>query len=137
MSGNGPDLPDLTVYYDGSCPLCRTEISHYRRQEGAGAIDFVDVSRDGADCGAGLDREAAMARFHVRGRDGALVSGAAGFVRVWTALAGWRWAARLAAVPGVLWVLEGGYRLLLPVRRWLSSRLAARANRGAPARKAG
>jgi len=34
----------LTVYYDGGCPLCKAEISHYRKQEGADNICFRDVS---------------------------------------------------------------------------------------------
>jgi len=67
----------LTVYYDGACPLCRMEISHYRKQEGAERIAFVDVAQAQDAPGPDLTREAALARFHVRGADGALVSGAA------------------------------------------------------------
>lgn len=121
-----PDDTDrLTVYYDGSCPLCRAEIGHYRKQDGADEILFQDVSDPQADTGPGLDNAQAMARFHVRRPDGTLVSGAAGFAAVWQALPRWRLAARIASLPGVTPLLELGYRAFLPIRPALS-RLAAR-----------
>ncbi|MCX7347176.1 MAG: DUF393 domain-containing protein [Alphaproteobacteria bacterium] len=84
-----------TVYFDGSCPLCRAEIGYYRRQDRSGALCFVDVSEAG---------------------DGELLSGAAAFVEVWARLPRWRWAARAAAFPGILTLLELSYRLFLPIR---------------------
>ena len=48
-----------------------------------------------------LSRQQALARFHVRRADGRLVSGAAAFVSLWQQLPRWRWAARLAGLPGV------------------------------------
>jgi predicted DCC family thiol-disulfide oxidoreductase YuxK len=32
------ELPKSTVYFDGSCPLCREEIKYYRRTDQAGAL---------------------------------------------------------------------------------------------------
>ena len=124
-SGRGAACPAATAYYDGACPLCRAEIAHYRKLDRAGAITFVDVSVPGAALGTGLDPAHAMARFHVRDRDGRLQSGAAAFVALWQQLPGWRWAARVAAIPGVVAVLELGYRAFLPVRPYMS-RLARR-----------
>jgi hypothetical protein len=57
-----------------------------------------------------------MERFHVRAGDGALLSGAAAFVEVWARLPRWGWAARAAALPGMLALLELSYRLFLPAR---------------------
>lgn len=118
----------LIVYFDGACPLCRAEIGHYRAQDGAENLCFVDVSRPECVLPGGLDRGQAMVRFHVRDADGAIVSGAAAFVSVWRALPRWRWAARVASLPGITPALELGYRLFLPVRPWLS-RMAARFSR--------
>jgi predicted DCC family thiol-disulfide oxidoreductase YuxK len=109
-----------TVYFDGSCPLCRAEVSHYRAQKGAEDLCFTDVSNPSATPGTGLSREEAMARFHVRGADGSLVSGAAAFAAVWQHLPRYRWAARIAALPGVLPAMEAGYRVFLPVRPFLA-----------------
>jgi len=109
-----------TVYFDGSCPLCRAEIGYYRRSDHSEALCFIDVSKPDASIPEGLTQRGAMARFHVRAANGQLVSGAAAFVEVWARLPRWRWAARAAAFPGVLSVLEFGYRLFLPVRPYIS-----------------
>lgn len=114
------DRQSLTVYFDGACPLCRAEIDHYRGQEGAGTICFLDVSRSEEALAADLTKQQAMKRFHVRRNDGLLLSGATAFVAVWSTLPRWQRAARLAALPGVLTILEVAYRLFLPVRPTLS-----------------
>ena len=112
--------PALTVYYDGACPLCRAEIGHYRAQEGAGAICFLDASTQTSDLPIDLTREQALARFHVRLSDGRIASGAQGFVEIWKTLPRWRWAARLAGLPGMPPLLEVAYRLFLLIRPHLS-----------------
>ena len=109
-----------TVYYDGSCPLCRREIGFYRSKDGADTVHWVDVSGTGArELGPDLDPASAMARFHVRDENGALHSGAAGFATLWQALPGWRPLGRIAALPPVTWALERGYRAFLKARPWL------------------
>lgn len=115
-----PDQPAATVYFDGSCPVCRAEIALYRRQVKAETLCFVDVSNPAAPLGEDLDRHQAMKRFHVRKKDGSLVSGAASFVEVWKQLPRWRWAARVASVPGMPALLEMAYRLFLAARPYLA-----------------
>jgi predicted DCC family thiol-disulfide oxidoreductase YuxK len=112
-----------TIYFDGSCPLCRAEIGHYRRADQTDALCFVDVSRSAVATPEGVSQRQAMARFHVRTGDGRVLSGAAAFVEVWSHLPPWRWAARVAALPGILAALELGYRLFLPVRPLISGLL--------------
>ncbi len=70
------------VFYDGGCPICRREISAYRGMRGLEAVDWLDVTDATTDL-RGLDRDAALARFHARREDGAVVSGAAAFLAVW------------------------------------------------------
>jgi predicted DCC family thiol-disulfide oxidoreductase YuxK len=84
-----------TVYYDGGCPVCTREIAMYRQ----------------------LSREAALARLHLRGPDGQLVSGAAAFTGMWREMPRWRWLGVFFGKGWRLAALEGAYRAFLRVRR--------------------
>lgn len=108
----------LTVLYDGACPLCRREIGVYRGLQPLqpdAPVCFADVSDTSLPLPPGTTREQLLARFHVRGRDGQLLSGAQAFLALWAALPGWRWLALAGRLPGAAWVMERGYRLFL---RW-------------------
>jgi predicted DCC family thiol-disulfide oxidoreductase YuxK len=118
----------LTVLYDGSCPLCRREIAVYRDLQPlqpASPVSFADISNAAVPLPAGTTREQLLARFHVQGPDGQLLSGAQAFLALWAALPGWRWLALAGRLPGASWVMERMYRLFL---RWrpLLQRWAAR-----------
>ncbi len=120
---------DLTVYYDGGCPLCRAEIGVYQNCAGADRLAFVDVSNTAAELPAGLAPAAALARFHVRGADGTISSGAAGFAQLWLTLPGWRWLGRIVLLPGIRQAAELAYRGFLyarPALQWVWRRRAAR-----------
>lgn len=120
--GNGTS-PDLTVFYDGACPLCRREIGFYRRLEGSEQIEWIDVSAGSAGSVApGLCRTDALKRFHVRLADGRLESGARGFAELWAALPAFRWLGAIARLPVISSVLEVAYRGFLRIRPALTRR---------------
>lgn len=120
VPSGGQETEGPTIYFDGSCPLCSVEIDHYASRDGGHQLSFVDVSAKDAELGTGLAPGDAMRRFHVRLPDGTLLSGARAFVAVWASLPGWKWAARLAGIPGATPLLEVAYRAFLPVRPVLS-----------------
>lgn len=108
----------LTVYYDGGCPLCSREIGFYRRCAGANRIEWVDLMAVAPDAlGDDLDFADAMARFHVRRPDGRLLSGARAFAAMWRELPRFRLPGRVAGMPGIVSMLELGYRVALWLRR--------------------
>lgn len=114
----------VTVYFDGSCPLCRREIGFYKKSAGSDQILWQDVSRvsDGQVAGD-LSCQQAMARFHVRGADGSLKSGAAAFVELWLSLKYWRWFGRVFAHPPGIWFLEKCYLGFLRLRPAIQRRV--------------
>jgi len=90
----------------------------YQREQGADAVQWVDAPHCGvSQLGAGLTREAAMARLHLRRADGSLVSGAQAFTSLWRVLPRWAWLGRLLGTGPGVWLLETGYRVFLVVRR--------------------
>jgi predicted DCC family thiol-disulfide oxidoreductase YuxK len=115
-----------TVYFDGSCPLCRREIAYYQRSSPSQAVHFVDVSQADARLGPGLERAQSLARLHVRDAGGRLVSGAEAFVLLWSAFPRFARFAHLGRVPGVLALLEVAYRGFLLVRPLLQRLMADR-----------
>jgi predicted DCC family thiol-disulfide oxidoreductase YuxK len=133
------DSPALTVLYDGACPLCRREIGLYRGLRQDNAVCFADVSDAALPLPAalppGLTRAQLLARFHVRRRDGQVLSGAQAFLALWSVLPGWRWLAAAGRLPGAAWAMERCYRLFLRGRpllqRW-AARLDAPARDHAP-----
>ena len=75
----------LTVLYDGACPLCRREIGVYRGLQPLqqdSPVCFSDVNDAALPLPPGTTREQLLARFHVRGRDGVLLSGAQAFLEL-------------------------------------------------------
>ena len=119
--------PPLTVLYDGACPLCRREIGIYRGLRplrSDSPVCFADVNDTALELPLGTTREQLLARFHVRGHDGRLLSGAQAFLALWAALPGWRWLALAGRLPGAAWVMERSYRLFLrwrpALQRWAS-----------------
>lgn len=89
------NTPSLTVLYDGSCPLCRREIAHYQRIARHSPLRWLDVSEPGIPLAAyGVTTEQAMRQFHVMDANGHAHIGAAGFIRLWAELPGYRWLAR-------------------------------------------
>jgi predicted DCC family thiol-disulfide oxidoreductase YuxK len=122
MSMPQPARQCLTVFHDGSCPLCRREIALARKvTEG---VAFVDVSGVGAgDVAPGLSAEAAMQRFHVRRADGTVLSGAAAFLEMWSQSPRLPWMRQIARRPLLVTALNWVYGAFLRVRPMISGLL--------------
>jgi predicted DCC family thiol-disulfide oxidoreductase YuxK len=98
------------MFYDGGCPLCRREVAHYRRLEGAQRIDWIDIDANReALMSAGIDHRTAMQRLHVRDRHGNLRSGGAAFLALWDELPRYRWLARAVRLFRLSAPLESAY----------------------------
>jgi predicted DCC family thiol-disulfide oxidoreductase YuxK len=113
MESSGKNDPQVTVWYDGDCPLCLREIGLMRRLDTHGAIAFIDV-HEGKGCP--LEPEVLLERFHAQERGKTLVSGAEAFAAMWRAIPLLRPLGLLARNRLVLAALERAYRCFLRYR---------------------
>lgn len=114
----------LTVWYDGACPLCLREIALMRRLNRRDTIEFVDGTRSAAE-NCPIDQAQLLERFHAN-EDGKLLSGAEAFAAMWLAIPLLRPLGLLARNRRVLQALELLYTLFLRHRPKLQQRVARR-----------
>lgn len=97
-----------------------------RRLDRGAAIAFVDISNRDDPVACPLSRDALLARFHARDRDGQIHSGAAAFAVMWRTIPLLKPLGHAARIPLVLAALEWLYCRFLNVRPWLQKALKAR-----------
>ncbi len=93
--------PELTLFYDGQCPLCVAEIEFLQSRSTKDQLAFVDVTQTGFEAaGHQISCDAAMAQIHGRTAEGQVLVGVPVFATAY----------RLAKLPFLAWLLS---------RRWL------------------
>jgi predicted DCC family thiol-disulfide oxidoreductase YuxK len=113
-------MPELEVFHDGECPVCRMEVRYYRRLDKAGRIRWTDiVALADSEMPAGKTRAELLGRFHARelhnSDDSGWHVGVDAFARIWRELPGFRYLAWIFAVPGIRQIAKLAY---LGFLRW-------------------
>jgi predicted DCC family thiol-disulfide oxidoreductase YuxK len=100
-----------TLFFDGGCPLCSREISHYQKIDHAQRVNWVDIHADPEVLVPhGIEWIDAMKRIHLIDTQGQLQTGAYAFVSLWSQLPYYQWLAKLCAFPGIVPLMDWGYR---------------------------
>ncbi len=120
MSLNTANLPKLTLFFDGKCPLCQAEIVFLSRRNQAGLLGFVDINSDLYDERAvGVSCSQALAEMYGQFDNGLVIKGHAVFGEAY----------RRAGLPTLAWVMSRktlapllalGYRLFAKHRHRIS-----------------
>ncbi|MDP2119491.1 MAG: DUF393 domain-containing protein [Hoeflea sp.] len=119
-----PNSP-LSVWYDGECPVCRQEVTLYRRIDRENQIDWIDiVALTDAQLPAGKSRADLLGRFHARQDDGPWQVGVDAFAAIWGKLPGLKWGAFLFRTPLIRQAAQLAY---LGFLRWQRRHRARRA----------
>lgn len=116
-------LEKLTLFYDGTCPLCQAEILYLSRRNQAGLLDFVDIHSERYDPNTvGVSCEQALAAMYGQYANGKLIQGVEVFPEAY----------RRANLPVMAWVfsrkplrpfLQVGYRFFAKNRHTISKLL--------------
>ena len=89
--------PELTLYYDGQCPLCQAEIHFLQSRNAQGKLAFIDVTKVDFDAPAHrISCEAAMAQIHGRLANGQTLVGVPVCAQAY----------QLAQLPVLSWILS-------------------------------
>lgn len=113
---NTPPQWPLTLYYDGSCPLCAREIRLLRQRAARQRLQLVDISQPGFQASAlGLTQQALQERLHAHFADGQWLTGLDATLWSWRAAGMGAWAAPLTWRP-LRPLFELGYRLFCRLR---------------------
>jgi uncharacterized protein (TIGR01777 family) len=93
--------PNQSVYYNGACSVCRTEMNHYARlcKAAAAPVTFVDSSMKGDELAEyGLRREHLERRVYVKTANGQVLSGVAALASLWSHTPGYRWLSKAVSL---------------------------------------
>ena len=108
------DKQQLTVLFDGSCPLCRREIAYYEGLKSAVPIEWLDISDTSVSVPlTDISRADALKKFHVITENGCVLEGAEAFLFVWSSFTGLRFLRVLRGVRPVVYLLEIFYNIFL------------------------
>lgn len=91
------NLPKLTLFYDGACPLCQAEILFLSGRNHANLLEFIDINSEKYDAlKVGVSCEQALAAMYGQYADGTLINGPAVFPEAY----------RRANLPTLAWLFS-------------------------------
>ena len=120
--------PEVALFWDGACPLCRREIAYYKWLDAERRVDWVDISDSvqAERLPQGVAVEAALAKIHGVDRAGALLVGVPAFLAVWDVLPYWRvLPPLLRRLPLALPLVDSAYGWWAKRRLGISARVRA------------
>ena len=69
------NTPELTIFFDGVCPLCKREVDFLQSKNQKGALSFIDINTSdfSSDLKYGITYKQAMDRIHAMKSDGSVI----------------------------------------------------------------
>ena len=122
-------MEDITVYYDGKCPLCRREINIYKSLSGSTDVSYIDIEAVNFDFNdLGMKKKQLKSRFHIK-KNGLFLTGGYAFAELWKHYPRLRFLNIIFSSRLMGFLLDKTYNLFLilrPLLQWLVVRLERR-----------
>lgn len=102
FGAGAPDHLPSEVYFNGNCPVCRTEMTHYATlcENNQSQFQFIDsMQRQDEFIRYGLRREHLERRVYLRDARGRVLSGMPALVHLWSKIPAYRWLSRTLTLP--------------------------------------
>ncbi|MDH3454405.1 MAG: DUF393 domain-containing protein [Desulfuromonadales bacterium] len=122
-----PVVYPLTIFFDGACGVCSTEIRHYRSiaDQRVRFVNIADTDFDAKVYGKSIDEFQKL--MHARDAEGHYFTGVEAFRRLWEALPSplYPRLSTLIGLPGINLAARSGYAIFARYRHLLPSSRAA------------
>jgi predicted DCC family thiol-disulfide oxidoreductase YuxK len=102
LGGQQPFTQQAEIYYNGDCPVCRTEMQHYAGlcASTSPELQFIDSTQLPVEfTRCGLRREHLERRVYVRDSEGRILSGMPAIIALWQKMPRYQRLARIASWP--------------------------------------
>lgn len=77
----------ITIFHDGSCPICRLDVAHLQSRNDGGRLRFIDISAPDFDPASyGITHDEFAAQIRAQLPDGTLITGMDVFRRAYRAV---------------------------------------------------
>lgn len=116
----------LTIFFDGACSVCSTEMSHYRSMADQ-RVAFVDIATNDFDAEVfGKTTADFQEKLHARDADGQFFTGVEAFRRLWEALPSpfYPLLSTVIGLPGIHFLARTGYVVFARFRHLLPKKHA-------------
>ena len=121
---NMESKPELKVYYNSACPVCKAGIEGQMDKESSCQIRWNDVHNDTSLVEeTGSELEFVRKRLHVIDENGRTYNGFDAFISIWRHSPKETWKAKLLGAPGIRQLCQVAYNLFAEgLYRWNRSK---------------
>jgi len=106
------DVELTEMYYNGECPVCNAEMTHYARlcADSQKSLRFIDsMQRPDALAACGLRTDHLERRVYLRDAKGRIISGLPALIELWSRMPRYQWLAKLTSLPVLNRISAGIY----------------------------